>query len=118
MGDPSERPVADAPTEFGKSLRACFSCRLVKTFKQFQDSGCDNCTFLDMEDRGSVEDRTTTSFTGLISVVQPEGSWAAKWTHVAKFVPGCYALALTTEIPQDIERILDNQNIRWHKQGH
>lgn len=33
----------------------------------------------------------------------------------AKFVPGCYALALTTEIPREVEEILESNNITWHK---
>lgn len=55
--------VAPAPTEWGKSLRCCVPCRLVKTFDQFYDQGCDNCPFLGMEgDRERVFDCTTTEF--------------------------------------------------------
>ena len=54
---------APAPTDLGKSLRCCGVCRLVKTFEQFYDSGCENCAFLEMEgDKERVFDCTTTEF--------------------------------------------------------
>ncbi|KAG5239410.1 transcription elongation factor SPT [Salix suchowensis] len=46
-------------------LRACFRCRLVKTYDQFRESGCDNCSFFKMgEDHERVVDCTTPNFTG------------------------------------------------------
>lgn len=30
-----------------------------------------------------------------------------------KFVPGCYALSVSAELPQHIEDILDNRGIKW-----
>ena len=40
---------------------------------------------------------------GMVAVVDPKTSWCAKWTHLRHFVPGCYALAAPTALPQHIE---------------
>lgn len=123
MADDNEDSVvpieASVPTEFGKTLRCCYSCRLIKTFKQFAQEGCENCeNILGLADAPErVQEYTTTNFTGMIAVVEPANSWAAKWNHVNKFVPGCYALALTTEIPTHVVEVLEDNNIHWHKQG-
>lgn len=53
---------AAAPSDM-KSLRCCISCRLVKSFEQFYDEGCDNCPYLQMrEDAELIDDCTTTEF--------------------------------------------------------
>ncbi|KAK9805669.1 hypothetical protein WJX72_010935 [[Myrmecia] bisecta] len=110
--------AAEVPREFGKNLCACGSCRLVKTFQQFLENGCENCPFLGMEgDRERVSDCTTVNFAGMIAVVDPPASWAAKWLHCSKFAPGCYALSVQSELPQHIEDILDDNNITWHKRA-
>jgi hypothetical protein len=31
---PQNKPPADVPTDFGKHLRACMRCKLLKTFEQ------------------------------------------------------------------------------------
>ncbi|GAB4821276.1 hypothetical protein N2152v2_008322 [Parachlorella kessleri] len=55
--------VAQPPTEWGKNLRCCMVCRLMKTFEQFYDQGCENCPYLAMEgDRERIFDCTTTEF--------------------------------------------------------
>ena len=55
--------VAAVPTEWGKNLRCCVPCRLLKTFEQFYDQGCENCPFLAMDgDRDRIFDCTTTEF--------------------------------------------------------
>ena len=65
-----------------KKLRACTECRLVKTeeqviyyFIKFEKDGCDNC-----EDQKNY----TTNFKGIIAIMNPRGSWAAKWLHHSK----------------------------------
>lgn len=106
--------VAQPPTELGKSLRCCVPCRLIKTFEQFYEVGCENCPYLDMEgDRERVFDCTTSEFKGMVSVIDPKTSWCAKWLHIKKFVPGCYALSVQAELPQHIEDILENRGIKW-----
>lgn len=55
--------VAAPPTEWGKGLRCCVSCHLVKTFEQFYEQGCENCSFLALEgDRERIYDATTTEY--------------------------------------------------------
>jgi hypothetical protein len=49
----------------GKQLRACLVCNLIKTPQQFQANGCENCTFLRLnEDPEAIEQCTTTNFDG------------------------------------------------------
>eukprot|EP00887_Chlorella_sp_A99_P005939 scaffold29.g5939.t1 len=99
---------AQPPTELGKNLRCCHGCRLVKAFAQFYEQGCENCPFLDMEgDKERVYDSTTTEYSGIISVMDPAGSWGAKWLHLRSFVPGCYALSVHGGAPAHIEDLLE-----------
>ncbi|RVW51265.1 Transcription elongation factor SPT4-like 2 [Vitis vinifera] len=70
--------AAQIPTSFGHELRACLRCRLVKTYDQFRESGCENCPFFKMdEDHERVVDCTTPNFNGIISMMDPTRSWAA-----------------------------------------
>lgn len=63
QADQASELVAPAPTEWGKGLRCCVPCHLVKTFEQFYEEGCQNCPFLGMEgDRERIYDATTTDF--------------------------------------------------------
>ncbi|KAK8941911.1 hypothetical protein KSP40_PGU008526 [Platanthera guangdongensis] len=65
---------AQIPTSFGHELRACLRCRLVKTYDQFRESGCENCPFLEMDkEHDNVVNCTTPNFTGT-------GEWHL-WSH-------------------------------------
>jgi transcription elongation factor SPT4 len=113
---PAHKDINRDPADYvalNKSLRACFVCRLVKSETQFVEAGCDNCKFLDLEgDRGRVADYTTPNFSGLISVMDPSTSWATKWLHLSKYVPGCYTLMVNEDIPDSLQDILEDRGIK------
>jgi len=72
-----------------KGLRACLRCSLVKTFTQFVDSGCENCDFLGMVgENDKVHDCTTAYFEGTVALIQPGGSWVARWQRIVTYAPG------------------------------
>jgi len=56
---------------------------------------------------------TTTSFDGLIAVVDPESSWVAKWQRTSKYVRGLYAIRVRGRVPEDVEHELENRGIRY-----
>ncbi|GBF97153.1 transcription elongation factor-like [Raphidocelis subcapitata] len=96
-----------------KMLRACFVCRLIKTERQFEEAGCDNCRFLRLEDdRDAVANLTTPNFTGMIAAITPKSSWATRWERLDKAVPGCYALAINEDAPMRLREIMENRNLR------
>eukprot|EP00879_Flechtneria_rotunda_P018410 GHRR01019312.1.p2 GENE.GHRR01019312.1~~GHRR01019312.1.p2 ORF type:complete len:134 (+),score=36.70 GHRR01019312.1:1776-2177(+) len=98
-----------------KQLRACFVCKLTKATPQWLDTGCDNCRWMDTADMESLDLCTTTNFSGLMTLMEPPSSWVAKWTHTAKFVPGCYALTINDEMPRRLQESLENRGMRAHR---
>ena len=102
--------VAQIPTSFGHELRACLRCRLVKTYDQFRESGCENCPFFGLDkDHERVVECTTPNFTGLISV----RSWSARWLRIGKFVPGCYTLAVSEALPEEFQAICEEEGVQY-----
>ena len=75
-----KKAFAEVPLDFGRALRACMRCKLIKTSVQvrrrrsarwtgthalsalqFEADGCENCTKLPMKDDKSVVSQCTTA---------------------------------------------------------
>ena len=76
-----------------KKLRACLVTGLVKTEDQWYRDGNDNIDCLNMKgDRDMVMECTSAQFDGLVAMMKPHESWAARWQGISSWTPGCYAL--------------------------
>ncbi|KAI0643612.1 transcription initiation protein spt4 [Trametes meyenii] len=98
-----------------KQLRACLLCSIVQTPADFRKHGCPNCEEL-MQMKGypdRIQACTTTHFEGVISVINPEDSWVARWQRTSKYVRGMYAVRVKGRIPEDVEAELENRNIKY-----
>ena len=84
-----------------RNLRACKLCSLVKTIENFMNYGCDNCEHLlkMRNNKALVDDFTSNTYDGIISLMSPKESWVGKWKRIDTFVPGCYAISVTGELP-------------------
>ena len=60
-------PIANIPTGTVKSWRACVRCKLVKTFEDFSNDGCDNCKDSLPKDRDQVHEYTSAQFEGCVT---------------------------------------------------
>ncbi|CAM9165292.1 unnamed protein product [Choristocarpus tenellus] len=114
-----------------KGLRACKRCSLVKSndqaslqiyqlqcFRsidyQFVNTGCENCDFLEMEsDQTRVQECTTTYFSGLMSMIEPDSSWVAKWQRINGCRPGMYAIEVIGELPRDALELMEEKGIPY-----
>ena len=83
------------PNKLNNQLISCLGCRLVLQEDQFRQAReCPNChNPIDYED-----DRTTSNFAGLIALIQPSMSWAARYQGMTKYKPGLYAIDARKEI--------------------
>eukprot|EP00127_Corallochytrium_limacisporum_P003878 Clim_evm92s153 gene=Clim_evmTU92s153 len=77
-----------------RDLRACRRCYLIKTARQFDEAGCENC-----QDAFEKEDSLTTNFDGYVSVLEPSKSWVARYQGLTvegghEPVPGLYAVSI------------------------
>ncbi|KAI5190175.1 transcription elongation factor SPT4 [Nematocida sp. AWRm77] len=96
------------PSTINKRLRACLGCSLVKTQAQFREEGCENCPSLRIkENLDNVLECTTDKFTGVVGLIHPKTSWAAKWQHIDTFTPGMYAIISEGELPDNHIRALE-----------
>ena len=97
-----------------RKLRACMVTGLVKTEDQWYQEGNDNVACLQMQkDRDIVMECTSAQFDGLISVMKPSESWAARWQGISNFVPGCYALRVKGTLPAAHQVTLEDAGIRY-----
>ncbi|TFK64907.1 transcription initiation Spt4 [Pluteus cervinus] len=98
-----------------KQLRACLLCSIILLPAEFRKTGCPNCEEL-MQMKGSpdrIATCTTTYFDGVISVIDPETSWVARWQRTSKYVRGVYAVRVKGRIPEDVESELDSRGIKY-----
>ena len=89
--------------------RACLRCSLIKSHDQFMENGCENCDFLGMAGNNEkVLECTTSYFEGSVAMINPQGSWVAKWQRVASNYPGLYAIAMTGALPDDYLQLCED----------
>eukprot|EP00243_Klebsormidium_subtile_P006456 TRINITY_DN2747_c0_g1_i1.p2 TRINITY_DN2747_c0_g1~~TRINITY_DN2747_c0_g1_i1.p2 ORF type:complete len:122 (-),score=15.36 TRINITY_DN2747_c0_g1_i1:631-996(-) len=106
--------AAAVPTDFGRSLRACLRCSLVKTFEQFLEAGCENCDFFVMErDKDRVLECTTHNFSGVIALMHPDASWVARYQRIGKFVPGCYAVHVAEPMSEELQTLCEDRGKKY-----
>ena len=93
-----------------EKLEEFYGREVIEADREFVESGCDNCAFFNMaDDRDRVAECTTTAYSGICSVIDPKGSWAAKWLRLGKLVPGCYALELNDEVPEAVAQEIEER---------
>ena len=80
-----------------KNLRACLTCKLVKTENQFCMNGCENCQ-VNIDTDTDLQNYTTNNFAGMISLMDPDNSWVAKWQGLVALYPGVYAIDVKAEV--------------------
>ena len=73
-----------------RGLRACITCKLLKTLNQFADAFCENCqgdwaggslpSSMNRQEATELAlEHTTDDFEGLVAMMRPTESWVAKW---------------------------------------
>eukprot|EP00668_Euglena_longa_P029278 GGOE01036624.1.p1 GENE.GGOE01036624.1~~GGOE01036624.1.p1 ORF type:complete len:142 (-),score=49.75 GGOE01036624.1:207-632(-) len=72
-----------------KDLRACIYCRRIKSYAQFLETGCENCSGMV---KSRADEWTSANFDGFISLIEPTKSWAGRWHGMGALLPGCYAI--------------------------
>lgn len=108
-GEEGEGAAFSAPTEM-RRLRACVRCHLVKSERQFAKQGCDNCPMFQRKEY-AVGEYTSPNFEGLVALTGPRQSWISRHLNLAKFLPGAYALKLHSQVPRDLLKYFEDNNI-------
>ncbi|KAJ7283272.1 transcription elongation factor SPT4 [Mycena rebaudengoi] len=111
----AQQAVIPSTSKGSKQLRACLLCSIIQHPLDFRKHGCPNCEeLMQMKNSGDrVTACTTTYFDGVISVIDPEKSWVAKWQRTSKYVRGLYAIRVRGRIPEDVEHELENRGIKY-----
>eukprot|EP00568_Trieres_chinensis_P003989 CAMPEP_0183291994 /NCGR_PEP_ID=MMETSP0160_2-20130417/1226_1 /TAXON_ID=2839 ORGANISM="Odontella Sinensis, Strain Grunow 1884" /NCGR_SAMPLE_ID=MMETSP0160_2 /ASSEMBLY_ACC=CAM_ASM_000250 /LENGTH=132 /DNA_ID=CAMNT_0025452887 /DNA_START=43 /DNA_END=438 /DNA_ORIENTATION=+ len=109
---PTVAVLADArvPSNM-RGIRACMRCGILKTLDQFLEEGCENCPFLDMENKST--EYTTAFFEGQAAVMDPRQSWVAKWLRVDGYLPGVYAISVVGQFDKETQEELEAGGRRW-----
>ena len=98
-----------------KKMRACLICGIVKSFEGFLSEGCQNCNALNPLQGSSdrIMEGTTASWSGLVGLMQGEGSWVARWQRLERRgVPGLYAMRVVGRLSEDLMDACQSRNIR------
>lgn len=53
-----------------------------------------------------------------IGLMDPKSSTIARKLGLSNYIPGCYALIVTDEIPQIVKDILNRKSIKYRAQPH
>ncbi len=109
-----DKKDSDMPSTFWvtpgqqRHLRACMVCSVVQLQTRFVNEGCPNCDqYLGMAGSPEVVDECTSQvYEGLIALVDPVGSWVAKWNRLEGYVPGTYAVKVVGTVSLTVTKAL------------
>jgi transcription elongation factor SPT4 len=103
------------PDTATRRLRACISCSLLKSQRDFLKRGCENCPFLKMKDSpDAVLDATSDKFSGMLALASPHSSWLGKWQRIEGFHKGVYALTVEGELPPECVNAMEREGRTYY----